>query len=513
MTAPLRGPTLRTESPTARSARTERLRIAVMVVGLLAIGVVLRAWIIGSSLGELNADEAYAGLQSIGVLRHGRFPVVIDGNVYSAALEAYLFSPVLVFAGGSVAVLKGLFVALWAAAAVATFGATRRLLDRRSATLATALVWLAPGALLVLSTRAYMCYALGLTVVVATVWATTVLADQAQATLRLSAIVGFLAGLAFYIHPMFITVVAPIVAVAAFVHRRDWRRWWLPASIAAVVANLPFIAWNAVNDWPSLKEQAYPPGSYTDRFKGFFTGLLPRGLGLRKFDGAWVLGKPIGLLLYVAIIAGVVYGCVVLVRASTRPSRWIVPAGLTCLLFMALLPHLIFIADGRYSIIPFPLMAIALGAAGTSFMTAWNRRRTTFAVIGLAVLWVALTTLPFLDRQNVSLADNPNAWQDRVIARLHELDIDRLAGYYWFVLPIEYRSDQQIRTAVAGNPYVIRFPDSQQLVQSAPPETVAFLFPTGQQDPGWFYMDLGAYRQEDLGGMILYIPFAAGDGA
>ena len=247
MTESLRGPTLQAEPPA-----TGRLRTAALVVGLLVVGIVLRAWIIGSAFGELNADEAYTGLQSIGVLRSGRFPIVIDGNVYSAAIEAYLFSPVLVFAGGSLATLKWLFVALWGAAAVATFGAARRLLDRRAAALATALVWLAPGALLVLSTRAYMCYALGLTVVVGTVWATTALADQAIATVRQSTIVGFLAGLAFYIHPMFITVVAPIVAVAAVAHRRDWRRWWLPAACAALVANLPFIAWNAVNSWPSM---------------------------------------------------------------------------------------------------------------------------------------------------------------------------------------------------------------------------------------------------------------------
>ena len=97
-----------------------KLGWAGLFVCLVASGGVVRVGVSGSSSGELNADEAYAGLQSSGVLRHGRFPVVIDGNVYSAAIEAYLFSPVLVFAGGSVAVLKGLFVALWAAAAVAT---------------------------------------------------------------------------------------------------------------------------------------------------------------------------------------------------------------------------------------------------------------------------------------------------------------------------------------------------------------------------------------------------------
>lgn len=488
-----------------------RLQLAILVVGLAAIGVALRAWIVGSWLGELNADEAYTGLQSVGVLRDGRLPIVIDGNVYSAAIEAYIFSPILVFAGGSIAVLKWLFVAMWAAAAAFTFGAANRLLNRRSAALATAIVWLAPGALLVLSTRTYMGYALGLAVVTATVWATADLADQAAATVRQSMLVGFLAGLAFYVHPMFVTVVGPMVAIAAFVHRRDWRRWWLPAVAAAIFANLPFIAWNAANDWPSLKSQAYPPGSYLDRITGFFSGLLPRAFGVRKFDGTWVFGKPISVLLYVVILAGVVFGCVVLVRANRRPSRWIVPAGLACLPLMALLPHLIFVADGRYAIVPLPLLAIALGAGGTAFMSTWNRQRTTLALTGMVALWVALTTLPFLDRQNVAVADDPNAWQVRVIARLDELDLNRLAGYYWFMLPIEYRSDRAIRTAIAGNPYVIRFPDSQQMVENAPPEKVAFLFPPGEQDPNWFYLSVDSYRQEDLGGMILYVPFAAGE--
>ena len=505
--------TLRMTSGTTNT----RLRTAAFIVALIAIGVVLRAWIIGSWLGELIADEAAGGLQSIGVLRDGRLPVVLDGQVYSAAIEAYIFSPILVGAGGSVAMLKWLFAAMWGAAAVATFGATRSLLDRRAAALTTSLVWLAPGALLVLSTRAYTGYALGMMVVSGTVWATTIAADQATATARQSAIVGFLAGFAFYIHPMFVTVVAPIVAIAASVHRRDWRRWWLPAFAAAIVANLPFIGWNATNGWPSLESQYYPPGTYSDRFTAFFSGLLPRALGVRKFDGTWLFGRPVSLVLYCAILAGVVFGCVAVVKAHRRPSRWIVPAGLVvCLPLMALLPHLIFVDDGRYAVIPFPLMAIALGAAGTRFMSSWSRQRATVTLAGLVVVWVALTTLPFLDRQDVSLSDNPNVCSARVIERLDELDIDRLAGYYWFVLPVDYQSDRAIRTAIAGNPYVIRFPESQRIVQNAPKESVAFLFPPGDKDPNWFYMPVDSYRQENLGnedlcGMTLYVPLAAGD--
>ena len=147
-------------------------------------GLALRVWILNSSIGALYADEAYSGLQSVGVIRDGRFPVVIDGNVYSAALEAYVFSPVLTLSGGSVAVLKWLFVGIWAMAAAVTFGAGRRLFNQRAGALAATLVWLAPGAMLVLSTRAYMGYSLGLTVTAGVLWAATVVADLHIATPR-----------------------------------------------------------------------------------------------------------------------------------------------------------------------------------------------------------------------------------------------------------------------------------------------------------------------------------------
>jgi hypothetical protein len=493
-----------TSRPTAATVRTGALAVGVLITGL-----VLRWLLIRSVFGSLNSDEAYSGLQSIGVLRDGRLPVVIDGNVYSATIEAYLFSPVLSFAGGSAAVLKWLFIGMWAAAAATTFGATRQLLNRRAAAAAGALVWLAPGALLVLSTRAYMCYALGLAVVAGTVWATTVVADQQTPTPRASAVAGFLAGLAFYVHPMLVAVVGPVIAVAALVHRRDWRRWWLPSVAGAILANLAFLAWNAVNGWPSLTGPGYQIEGAQDRFRGFIARLLPRALGLRTFDGRWVLGRPFGLLLYAAIAVAVVVGCIELLR-NGRPSRWIVPVGLICCLpLMALLPNLAYVDDGRYGIIPFPLIAIALGAATSRALRNWSMRRAVAILGATLALWVGVTSVAFLHRQHGLESARPNAWQERTIARLHELGIDRVAGNYWLVLPLEYRSDRSIRTAVAG-PYPVRFPESQRLVQSAPPEEVAFVFTPGELDPSLFYLPIDSYRREDLGDIILYVPLALG---
>ncbi len=482
----------------------------VSVAAALVAGLLLRAFVLRSSWGELNADEAYAGLQSLGVLRDGRFPVVMDGSVYGAVIDAYLLSPVLVLAGGSIAVLKWAYALFWLLAVAAAYGIARHLGGRRAASCAAVLVWLAPGALLVLSTRAYMGYALGFSAATAGLWAVAVVADQAVASARVSALVGFLAGLAFYIHPMWVTLLGPAVAIAAVVHHRDWRRWWVPAISGALLANAPFLLWNATNGWPSMTSQVYPPGTFTDRLRAFATGLLPRAFGLRTFDGRWVLGRPLGLLVYALIILGVISGCIIMMRSSRLASRWIVPVGLVATFpAMALLPHLIYVDDGRYGIIAFPLIAISLGVAFSRVIAGLAPRHVVVGVLAVASLWVGVTVVPFLGRQQGFARAQPNAWIDQVIDRLDEAGIDHVAGSYWLVLPVEFRSDQRIRTAVAGNPYVIRMPASQRLVGRVPAEEVAFIFPPGDQPPGWLYLPLADYRLEDVGGVIVYLPPAA----
>ena len=118
-------------SPAMPSTRTWTVAAAVVAVGLL-----LRWWVLRSTFGVLNADESYSGLQSMGVIRDGRFPIVMDGQSYTAAIEAYVFSPLLVFVVGSIAVLKWSFVSVWLAVLFATFGAARHIAGRRAAAFA-----------------------------------------------------------------------------------------------------------------------------------------------------------------------------------------------------------------------------------------------------------------------------------------------------------------------------------------------------------------------------------------
>jgi hypothetical protein len=480
---------------------------------LVAIaGLGLRWWVLGSTLGFLNADEAYAGLQAMGVL-DGRFPVVIDGNVYTAVLECYLFAPLVTWMGGSAVGLKLLFVGVWALAAAVTAGAARRLAGGVAGAVAGAVVWLAPGALMVVSTRAYVGYALGMGIVAATVWAAAVVADRRSADVVSSAVAGGLAGLGAYVHPMYVTVLLPVIGVAAVVHWRDLRRWWLPALTAAVAVNVPFLAWNALNGWPSLTEQDYPPGTWADRLWGFVEGLGPRVVGARATSGDWIYGRSLGLIVYGLVVAGVVAGCVVLVRSGRAPSRWIVPLSLAVSLpAMALLPNLEFVADGRYGVIPFPFLAIALGAvASVAVRSIRGWARSGLVVGGLAV-WVAVTVVPFLGHEGGTDRVDANAGVRRIVERLEEVGIDRLAGSYWWVLPIEYASDREIRTAVAGHPFVVRFPESQRLVEQSPADEVAFVFDPGSELTALLRLPAEDYRRERAGGAILYLPPSAAGG-
>ena len=69
--------------------------------------------------------------------------------------------------------------------------------------------------------------------------------------------------------------------------------------------------------------------------------------------------------------------------------------------------------------------------------------------------WTGILIVPILVSETGTRITDPNADVRTVIDLLDAEGIDRLSGYYWWVLPVEALSDQRIRTSVAGNPNVI----------------------------------------------------------
>lgn len=513
-------------------------RLVALAIGLIVLflGVALRVQVLRSPSGWLNADEATMGLMAMDIL-HGRFPIVLEGQAYSAALESYLFAPFVGFIGAHVVALKLVPIAFWALASILMVGAARRVMGLPAAVLAGALTWLAPGALLVLSTQAYPGYALGLAIVVATLWSLLVSADQAQPDPPKSALVGGLAGLAVYVHPMFLSVVVPGVLVVSMRHYRQFRRWWAPASAAAVAVNIPLIVWNLSNGFRSLENTATHPASYSERLIGFFEGLMPRGLGLMSTSGEWIFSRSLALAAYALVLLLVAAGAVALAR---RGWSGLVLVAMIVLVWplMALFSAHGYVLDGRYAIIPLAPMALCIAAAvdeASAFLLRKVRRAdqtasgepvdvevaavsvsasnpwrlTAFIAITVGTLWLVLA-MTYLDRSVGPAVEDPNGPVTALIDYLDETGFDRVSGSYWVIQRVGYMTGGRIPGAVDPAYYPVRSPRLQHIVETSPFDRVAFVYTPDDEEIFAPADPTQEYRREIVGGFVVYLPAAPG---
>ena len=297
--------------------------VAGVVVAVVLAGVVARWLILRSSLGALNADEAYTGVQAFEIL-DGHLPVVIGGTVYTAVVESYVYAPIAALFGADILHLKLVAVAFWAIAALVVLAIGSELAGRRAGAIAAALVWITPGALLTVSTNAYESYGSGMATTVVAFYLSRRLCDGPAPSWRGPTAVGIVAGLGFWMHPMYLTTLVPMLSVVLWVHRRRLVVW-TGIVVGGVVGCAPFLLWNARNGWPSLDDRPEAAGSYADRLRTFVTDLLPRSLGLRDSQLEWMLGPALGITLYGLFLVAVVVGLVVQYRRSRRPSRVLLP--------------------------------------------------------------------------------------------------------------------------------------------------------------------------------------------
>jgi hypothetical protein len=501
-------------------ARNRRIATAALIV-VVVIGVLLRWWVLRSPQGMVNADEAYTGLEAREILR-GRPAVVMGGAVYTGVTDAYVFAPVLAVFGAHAIALKLLSSLWWGCAAVVLGVVVKPRLGTLGAIAGAGLMWVAPGPLLVLSTRSYIGYGIGMLAVVVTLAASQrELAESTTPSRRRSALIGAAAGFAFYSHPMFLAVAIPMVAVVALIRYRSMRAWWIPSVGAAVVVNLPFLAWNVRHNWVSLNQPSPWTEPWLDRFVRFFSGLLPRAFGLRGVSGEWVGPDSLAVAVYVALLGVVVLGAVTLWRSGPAGRVVVVPL-VAAWPILALFANLSFVDDGRYAIVAWPLIVMAfvegLGTVG--------RRITPSPAVSFAlpVLLAVALTVPWLASEARPVGGDPDATSRRIIELLDEAGVDVLLGNYWFTLPVEYLSDSRIATAVAGHPWGalfewqpgipwgVRLPVTQAEVTASEVARRAYVFQNG--DPFLseeaslevLPMPVDAYVRHDLPGARLYIP-------
>ena len=486
--------------------RSTPVALVVMTAVMMVVGLAARLWLMRTAQAQTNSDEAYTGLQAFAILR-GDLPVVIRGAFYTATLDCYLLAPLVGLFGGHVLTLKLYVMVWWALAGVMTWRLASRTLSARWAAVAGLFVWVAPGALMLLAVRGYVAYASGLFVVVAAAWACSRVVDRL--TWRTAATAGALVGLAFYMHPMFATAALPMVLVPCWLHRRAWRTWWVPAVVSAIAVNLPFIAWNAANGFPSLDQPIAAEETASERLSRFFTGLLPRAFGLRNADGSWVYGSA-AKAVYVLLLVLALWGVVTLARKGAAGLVVALPA-VSVWPLLALFNNMGYVLDGRYAIVGFPFVVLC-AVAGVSDVATRARGRDTAWVVGSMALWVALLLAPWVVHNARHAVDDPDWQTNAIINELEDAGFHTARGDYWLTLPVEYISDRRIVTALDGYswPVVIRFPDTQNEVQSAPPWSVAYVFEIGDEHPEALPLPVDSYERREVGAAALYLPVSDG---
>lgn len=494
-----------------------------LVVALGVVGYAIRFWILGTPSGELNADEAFTGLQALEIAK-GDLPIVYRGIGYTGIIDSYVFAPFTMLFGARVVPLKLLTSLWWIGTSVVMFRTVRSIQrsdqvdhPERWAWLAAAFTWLTPGAMMVVSTRAWEAYGLLLLATFGAAALVRAVVLDALVSRRLTLVAGATMGAAFYLHPMTLASIIPMALVPCWKFRREFRRWWVPALGAAIIVNLPFLAWNLKNDWLSLSQPSPPMNSTWDRLSGFFTGLLPRALGTMNIDGGWTWGAA-SVILYLALLGLAARGVWSL---STR-----VPGGLVlalptvlCWPILALFNNMWFVSDGRYSSVGFPFLIVAIVVGGCDVVRVGKIARFEPRVVLAAVIaWPLFLVLPWLSANAGDRVDDPNARTRLLVDALEEAGFRFAAGNYWLMNPIEYQSDQRIHVAVAGHPWGAIFPWREKLpwgvsfaqrqleVLGQEPLDVAYVFLADDEQVGALPLAVDQYERRELMGAVMYLP-------
>lgn len=178
----------------------------------------------------------------------------------------------------------------------------------------------------------------------------------------------------------------------------------------------------------------------------------------------------------------------------------------TVFFLMAFLQNLIYANDGRYAMISFPFVVIAL-AAGIDQLAG---RTPPWRVIGVLTLVAAIWIVGFVRPNNAPFLDargvDPNAQLDQIVDVLDERGINRIYGSYWAVLPVDFAGDNRIVGGVFPF-WPTRFPDRQRIVGATPSEDVAVIYMTNDEDTAYLLMPADQYERIVIGDRVVYLPF------
>ncbi|HSU36981.1 MAG TPA: glycosyltransferase family 39 protein [Propionibacteriaceae bacterium] len=463
----------------------------------VAIGVLIRVWLMRTSLVPLNADEGVTGLQAYEVLR-GKFRLIVAGNDYGATTETYLIAPFLTLWSG-VWPLRIVPTALSVVAGYALYRLARPILGRVPAAALALIGWTTSGAVTILFLRPYMGYTTGyIALIVALALACHAMRTERQLT-RTAGFAGFAAGFAIWSHPIFGTVALLALIAPTLYRRRALRRWWLPLTAGGLLGVSPWLLFIARNGLP-VSASPVVVTTYPERVARFVAELLPRAFGLRpELGGDWVGPDVMAIGVAVLLISGAIVGMVLLVIRKGRQALPILVAGVLAFPVLALYAPLGSIADGRYALPFLPELLMGLGA--WLLLIPERIRHSPWLLVTVPTAWALVLCVPVVHQQAGWQWIDPDADAKQMVSELETRQIPYIAGDYWGAYLVDYLGAGRLQAAVH---LPIRFEEENATVNAADPSQVAFVYQDGQTP--YLRMPADHYHMMDIGLFDLYLP-------
>lgn len=466
-----------------------------LVLAAAAFGIVVRVWILASPLGSLDADEAVSGLMARHVL-HGEFTALYWLANYGGPQESWFAAAVFAIFGSSTLAFKLVEVALFAVASVLTWRVGRRTVGEPAASLAAALLWIAPAYGVWWSTKERGYFGLG--VVCALVVLLFVLRLSERNSRLDAAVLGFALGFGTWANPEVLAIAVPALAWLAFRRPRAYRLAWIAVPVA-LLAMWPWIVWNARNDWLSLhfSSVAGHDTTYLGRLGDLFRFTLPTWLGLRvPFSLNWVVARPVAVGVLVAL--AVAFALALRRRPPGLEPLLVIAAAFPFLYASSSFAFLV--AEPRYVVLAGPVIALLGG---------WMVARLPVAAAAAVLAAIAALTLTGLVRMEHQgyyrpLADGARVPNDLtpLIDLLEREGANRVLADYWIAYRISFESRERI---VATSTGFVRYAPHDRLVRSSPHPAHVYVAGTRPDHRARKRLAAQGYRRLTAGGYAAYV--------
>ncbi|QWT25029.1 glycosyltransferase family 39 protein [Subtercola sp. PAMC28395] len=438
--------------PHSRLYRLDARLTTIAFYVLLAAGLAFRIYLFYTPAFIVDSDNAVVYLQTKHI-SEGEFTWFFWGQSYGGTLLDYIAGAAMLVFGAHIQVLSIVSTLIFVIAVFLIRHIGTQAFDRITGTVAAILFWFSGYYTLRISISEPGFYGPSLVLGLAAV--AVGLRTNVRRSYLQWAIVGLLAGLAFWQSPMGAMLAVPAVVVL-IIRQRSWRHLLVGAA-AVVIGALPWVV-----QYTSAIKAVTPQGQPRILSLGtFFTELLPVTVSaIERPDRLLVAAISIGLFVLLTVLAirqrnvwlaslvggSVLVICIISVGAGTLLTN----------------------QHGRYAVFVMPTLAIA---------AAWIVTRVRFlgivAMVVAALLTVGQTRAVFSDhlspgRQSYILGDIP-ALGDYLIANR----ITHAFGDYWISYSVTAETEERSQVATLSGP--LRYPPYAVTAGAQDPVVVIFL--------------------------------------